>query len=574
MTGTAAYTNPEYDTTIDDPDLIGEEGDEAFLTEMPGGAAAVGPNPLEDIDVDPEEFTAFRDVPLDGEAPEEARFAQLRRILQKRISNMARPAAEAVTEAATAETAATSELSATAASLDDLIAPQAIAETGGEVELTDFAATQGAITDSAAADIGGEAFSAAIGSGEFEAGAAAAQATIDAGAGAGAEATAGGLEESAGLVEAIGGGPEDPVADLASAGLVLAGAFAALGGFIGGLFHHDPPDQQPLDGKNLIKTIGHLQATVATTLDPTQKAKTQSLLDNVTQAMNSNRQVFSVKMSVGPSAGQRAIVTEMTSAQLAQAVAAVKANPDVYKGQDPRILGSMGLSSSLANGWDGKSPIAEPVFQTIMESWGRTNQTPSTQQITQAEQQVQQVESKTSTADQESYVKTQQKQIDTESDAPTKAYLQYQLDLWKYNEGLSQIKPAKVDAPLTAASRTALASYQQQLAQEQQSNQQAQLTKQSAQAKLTAAKADYSDKAQAFNQSLRTEVSNEYQQMRTYNIAYAMASGTPIDAATGYTAFNPNSLYRQNAIVNVGSPVTPIIAPMAANQPRLLATPA
>ena len=287
-----------------------------------------------------------------------------------------------------------------------------------------------------------------------------------------------------------------------------------------------------------------------------------------------DRQVFSVKMSVGPSAGQRAIVTEMTSAQLAQAVAAVKANPDVYKGQDPRILGSMGLSSSLANGWDGKSPIAEPVFQTIMESWGRTNQTPSTQQITQAEQQVQQVESKTSTADQESYVKTQQKQIDTESDAPTKAYLQYQLDLWKYNKGFSQIKPAKVDAPLTAASRTALASYQQQLAQEQQSNQQAQLTEQSAQAKLTAAKADYSDKAQAFNQSLRTEVSNEYQQMRTYNIAYAMASGTPIDAATGYTAFNPNSLYRQNAIVNVGSPVTPIIAPMAANQPRLLATPA
>ena len=53
-----------------------------------------------------------------------------------------------------------------------------------------------------------------------------------------------------------------------------------------------------------------------------------------------------------------------------------------------------------------------------------------------------------------------------------------------------------------------------------------------------------------------------------------MASGTPIDAATGYTAFNPNSLYRQNVIVNVGSPVTPIIAPMAANQPRLLATPA
>lgn len=115
--------------------------------------------------------------------------------------------------------------------------------------------------------MGAEAFAGGVGAADFEAETVAAS--------SGVEGTAVGLEEGAAMAETLGGGPQDPVADVAAVGLVVAGGLAAIGGAIGSMFHHNPPDIQPLDGKHLSNASAHLQDAMMKTSDSKQKGKSE-----------------------------------------------------------------------------------------------------------------------------------------------------------------------------------------------------------------------------------------------------------------------------------------------------------
>ena len=175
---------------------------------------------------------------------------------------------------------------------------------------------------------------------------------------AGAEMT--GVAAEMGAEEALGGGPEDPIADVVALGTLIAGGVAAL-------FAGTPPNVQSITGDNIGTQITKLdhQATAAKAAGKTTQAKVaQNLADSMTKAQLQGRNVYSVMPVAG---GARKLVMTLSPTGLQNSIAAVKANPSAFVGVDTRVLTAMGLNPLLST-LAGSKTVAAQSAAAILKS--------------------------------------------------------------------------------------------------------------------------------------------------------------------------------------------------------------
>lgn len=246
---------------------------------------------------------------------------------------------------------------------------------------------------------------------------------------------------------------------------------------------------------------GYTQSQLAS-LTPTQKqtiGQAYEYFGKITQAVNNSLKgngeppvMYSYKDANGKK--QSGFSIPLTKQQIAQAIQVYRSNPDAFKGIPKPALAIMGLNSSMTLGKDGATqlsdgtyvpknmatshdlPTSSPVSEAGFSSTNNTNaylsyalrkkngitsdptktyfdsNIPSTGST--ASQQTQQA--------QQAYISSVQSQISSESNPQIKQYMTYQLNLWKYNQGLTSTKPTAVAPPLTPAEQQKVQQYQQQ----------------------------------------------------------------------------------------------------------------
>jgi hypothetical protein len=239
-----------------------------------------------------------------------------------------------------------------------------------------------------------------------------------------------------------------------------------------------------------------------TALTPTQKrniAQAWAYMGRITQAVNNSLQgngdppvMYTYKNSDGKK--QTGFSIPLNKQQIAQAIQVYRSNPDAFKNIPKQALAIMGLNSSMTLGKDGATQLSDgtylpknmatshdlsassPVSEAGFSSTNNTNaflsyalrkkngiasdptknyfdsNTPSTGST--ASQQTKQA--------QQAYSSSVQSQISGETDPHVKQYMAYQLNLWKYNQGLTSTKPTAVAPPLTPAEQQKVTQYQQQ----------------------------------------------------------------------------------------------------------------
>ena len=380
-------------------------------------------------------------------------------------------------------------------------------------------------------------------------------------------------------VDAGMGGPEDVVGDAISAGVMSLGAVA---GILGTLFQKEPNRFQNLGGTRVLSADGtqKLYDTIVKQQDnylpnePTYNAL-QTFKDQINDAQNSNRQVYTYKDSQGNSQ----IAYQLTKAQLATAIKTYQTNPNAYKGVDPTKLGMMGLNPNMSYGSDGAvdTPIGYlPKQSAIYVDGKRQIWNPATaggnwssfylgQDPVATFSSNEDIDNNavptqsTSNSLNQDYVTKATAVINTVKNLQVKNYLNYQLSLWKYNNGLLSTKPAPVTKPvgvdvLSASKQitTLQASLQQQ--QTLLSATEASITnKQSIQTNLNNKVKQLSNapqtttqvestiqqinnfrtQAQQYNRRLAQSLDNAEGVQSAINIQYARATNRPLDAPVG-----------------------------------------
>ena len=379
-------------------------------------------------------------------------------------------------------------------------------------------------------------------------------------------------------VDAGMGGPEDVVGDAISATVMSLGAVA---GIIGTLFQKEPNRFQNLGGTRVLSADGtqKLYDTIVKQQDnylpnePTYNAL-QTIKDQINDAQNSNRQVYTYKDSQGNSQ----IAYQLTKAQLATAIKTYQTNPNAYKGVNPTKLSMMGLNPNMSYGSDGAvdTPIGYIPKQSVYIDGKRQIWNPATaggnwSSFYLGEDPVATFSSNedidnnavptqsTSNSLNQDYVTKATAVINTVKNLQVKNYLNYQLNLWKYNNGLLSTKPAPVTKPvgvdvLSASKQitTLQASLQQQ--QTLLSATEASITnKQSIQTNLnnkvkqlsnapqtttqvestTQQINNFRTQAQQYNRRLAQSLDNAEGVQSAINIQYARATNRPLDAPVG-----------------------------------------
>ena len=380
-------------------------------------------------------------------------------------------------------------------------------------------------------------------------------------------------------VDAGMGGPEDVVGDAISAGVMSLGAVA---GIIGTLFQKEPNRFQNLGGTRVLSADGtqKLYDTIVKQQDnylpnePTYNAL-QTIKDQINDAQNSNRQVYTYKDSQGNSQ----IAYQLTKAQLATAIKTYQTNPNAYKGVNPTKLSMMGLNPNMSYGSEGAvdTPIGYLPKQSAIyvdgkrQIWNPATAGGNWSSFYLGEDPVATFSSNedidnnavptqsTSNSLNQDYVTKATAVINTVKNLQVKNYLNYQLNLWKYNNGLLSTKPAPVTKPvgvdvLSASKQitTLQASLQQQ--QTLLSATEASITnKQSIQTNLnnkvkqlsnapqtttqvestTQQINNFRTQAQQYNRRLAQSLDNAEGVQSAINIQYARATNRPLDAPVG-----------------------------------------
>ena len=297
----------------------------------------------------------------------------------------------------------------------------------------------------------------------------------------GAEET--GLEEAAGEVELAGGGPENPIADIASIGLLLAGAGLAIAGAVA----------QSEQSKGAPSAVGMPKSSNATILtgsaytnfvnglnkqinkaSGSTKAQLQAQLSQVESAKQNNRQI-----TVYQADGQPQVAVQMNKTQLAQAILSYQRNPNIFAGVSATRLQAMGLNPKMSLGTRAghtSNGIPYPVSASNVAKSGKNvylNTAISGTPFNKQSDIENQAFSGGGASLHDTYVQNAQSVINKQTNPQVKAYLTYQLQTYQYQNGMIDNKPKTVPQPTgTSASdvqsaETAEANARRQLQQTQ-----------------------------------------------------------------------------------------------------------
>lgn len=268
--------------------------------------------------------------------------------------------------------------------------------------------------------------------------------------------------------------------------------------------------------------------------------------------------------------GQSELGFPLTKPQLATAIKVYQKNPNAFKGVDPTKLQIMGLSPEMTKGIAGATQTSIGYIPTMAgtKSWtsgagggnwtnfytsviGKgafnsnsdvdTTAVPDTQQETILN---------------DNYISQVDTIIDAQTNPQVKAYLQYELDTFKYKIGYLPTPPTPVPKPVADPAMSAeLTELQNNLAREKGNLQSitesiqsqtslvnsantkigsltTQLTTEQQQAQAQQMSA-YRTQVSAYNQQIAQNIDKEEGQTASYNIAYARATNTPLLAPTG-----------------------------------------
>jgi hypothetical protein len=437
----------------------------------------------------------------------------------------------------------------------------------------------------------------------------------DAGEGAAEDTTALTLEEAAGESELAGGGPEDPVGDIVAGSLAIAGAAVALGQWFSGLFHHNPSwngidNATALTGSSYTNMIDNINKEISNTTDQNKIKALNQYKSTLQTAQSQGRAIVSYTNSKG----NKAIAVQLSKKELANAIQAYQANPDVYKGWDPNKLKVMGLNPNMSQGASGatKTPngtyvptMAYDAAQKGQAKWtsGAGGGNWSNFYLSEAYQKTieqggynDSVNTFTSLGDIQTsgntpaekkaiadgvYMQDLKSQIGlykmgtffTGYNDGTYNWLQYKLALFKYQNGYSNVKPTPVPPPMTKEGKEEMAKLQAKennlntsiaTANAQLSRQQAQLTQ--AQANQSKTRRRLTDAQNA----LTTAQQNEQQAMAAaksydtnlantltnqYSQQYIHDLQTSLETNTAFNPaglINPKTMYDMNAIQGTG----------------------
>ncbi len=558
-----------------------------------------------------EDMDTFRDVPLNEPA-------QPPRTIQSRIFNMPRatPPSEPPPRMPTQmETALTSqseaELRSAEASragvvseLNNLVdeataqrasvseAVQRVATLQGEATAGEAVATAETAEASAEAEagveageqatLGAEGIAVQAGEAGAEAGASGATETgATVASEAGVEGAEGGFASMEGTVGTVvagedvsTGGPENPVGD------VIAGATAVVGTIgagIASIFGAGKPAQyQNIQGtavmsnSDITNAISKVKSKIATA---TQGTPTYNGLLALKNALTYGQGLAPpTVVSFKDTQGKPDIAVPLSYAQLATAIKVYQQNPNAYLGMSPTKLQVMGLSPEMAKGQAGATETSIGYIPTIRANDGATftrgagggnwtdfytakyrdgtfssNSDIDTLAVPDATQKKQM---------NDNYIARVTQIINAETDPAVKAYLNYELNVFKYNNGYIPDKPTPVPKPTLSTAQEA----QMTQLTDALNNKKAQLTaiqnsintKQSiidgintqinninAQAQAQARTVyqqqlqSYQTQANAYNQQVAQNIDKAEGQTASYNIAFARATNTPLLAPTG-----------------------------------------
>ena len=446
-----------------------------------------------------------------------------------------------------------------------------------------------AVEGEAEVDASAEALTGAEAEGAFE-GVGEDSALLDV-ADVGVDATALTLEETAGEAELAGGGPENPIGDVVSGTLAIAGAAVAIGMWFSQMFKAKP---KPWGGvKSAVRIHSTNYDNMIDNLDSEMKKKGKSAKEvkaikdykfNLEQAHYGGRDIVSYTNSKG----KQAIAVQMSKTTLSNAVQAYQINPDIYKGWSKTKLEIMGLNPHMAEGAAGatKGPdgkyypndfskeSAESYFSRTYKGnqpWKTTWPSMSSFQSLGSKPHEEQAMA-------ESQYQSQMNQsIKSASSPAVKKYLQYELDDWKYKHGLLSTKPTPVAAPHTAAGKAAIAAAASKLKTAQDKTKAAQAALAADQAKLALAQSALSGgtadatkvqnaltqaqqaaaaanvNATNYDQNLKNNLVEAYQSQYRNELVNSIESNTEFKP-TGM--INPNALYQQFMIQDKGSGIT------------------
>lgn len=397
---------------------------------------------------------------------------------------------------------------------------------------------------------------------------------------AGVEGAEGGFASMEGTVgtivagEDVGtGGPENPVGD------VIAGATAVIGTIgagIASIFGAGKPAQYNnisgtavMSYNDITNAISKVKSKIATATQGTPSYNGLLALQN---ALTYGQGLAPpTVVSFKDAQGNPDIAVPLSNAQLATAIKVYQQNPNAYLGMSPIKLQVMGLSPEMAKGQAGATETSIGYIPTIRSdgaTWTKgagggnwtnfytakyrsgifsSNSNIDTLAVPDATQKKQM---------NDNYIAQVTQIINAETDPAVKAYLNYELNVFKYNNGYIPDKPTPVPKPTLSTAQEA----QMTQLTDALNNKKAQLTaiqnsintKQSiidgintqinninAQAQAQA-RTDYQQQLQsyqtqanAYNQQVAQNIETSEAQTASYNIAYARATNTPLLAPTG-----------------------------------------
>ena len=195
------------------------------------------------------------------------------------------------------------------------------------------------------------------------------------------DATATGLAEAAAETEVIGGGPEDPIADVVAGGLLVAAAGAAIATnwdsiadtFFGGTVDVPYAQNSSYIGNsngnsgavNLYNQSTYQSASLSALQSQlaTATGSTATSIQNTINAINNQTSSTPVYQYTDTD-GSTQYVQKLSTAGLAQAILNYRNDPNYYQGSDPNVLALQGLNPNMALGEAGGKNIGTATNKT------------------------------------------------------------------------------------------------------------------------------------------------------------------------------------------------------------------
>jgi hypothetical protein len=519
-------------------------------------------------------------------------------------ATQAADAADTLIDEATAADAAADATADVAADVTADVAADVAADVTADVA-ADVVADVGAdVIADAAAEAAASAAADAIA--EATAAAAASAAEGLAAEGGFAAMEAGVLQAGAGT-DLFTGGPENPISDVLAGAVIVAGT---IGVGIASLLGAGKPKKYQgingtsvMSGKNVDKAISNITAKLQTETRGTATYNALMALNNALITAKTNKtDVISYKTEQG----KPDISVPLSSKQLATAIKVYQKNPNAYKGMDKTKLEIMGLSPEMAKGEDGAmetstgyvpkvgtdgkpfNPIGN--WTNIYTAKNRNGSFTSTDNIDSLA--IPDLEQKRQMDD--NYIARATSIINAESDPAVKNYLNYELDLFKYNNGYTGTKPTPVPKPtLSTAQQAKMTQLTDSLTNKKRNLQVIQDSITNKQSILDGINTQISNinaqdqersntiyqeqlenyhlQANAYNQRLAQSIQQTEQRTASQNIMYARATNTPLDAPIG-KYLTPTQISQFNQALAAGQIKTTGVVPLTSVTPPTIQT--